>query len=57
MECSNSSSKREVYSNTILLQETREKKKQEKHLIDNLTIHLKQLEKEEEQQQQISRRK
>ena len=26
-------------------------KKQEKHLIDNLTLHLKQLEKEEEQQQ------
>ena len=37
-------------------------KKQEKHLIDNLTLHLKQLEKEEEEQQQkntlkISRRK
>ena len=38
-------------------------KKQEKHQIDNLTLHLKQLEKEEEQQQQqqkknkISRRK
>ena len=34
-------------------------KKQEKHPIDNLTSHLKQLEKEEEQQQtdpQISRR-
>ena len=28
-------------------------KKQEKHRIDNLTLHLKQLEKEEEQQQQI----
>ena len=27
-------------------------KKQEKHQIDNLTLHLKQLEKEEEQQQQ-----
>ena len=27
-------------------------KKQEKHGIDNLTLHLKQLEKEEEQQQQ-----
>ena len=36
-------------------------KKEEKHQIDNLTLHLKQLEKEEEQQQQnphkISRRK
>ena len=35
-------------------------KKQEKHQIDNLTLHLKQLEKEEEEQQQqnkISRRK
>ena len=34
-------------------------KKQEKHRIDNLTLHLKQLEKEEEQQQKniISRRK
>ena len=27
-------------------------KKQEKHQMDNLTLHLKQLEKEEEQQQQ-----
>ena len=34
-------------------------KKQEKHRLDNLTLHLKQLEKEEEQQQKpkISRRK
>ena len=33
-------------------------KKQENHQIDNLTLHLKQLEKEEEQQQKkISRRK
>ena len=37
-------------------------KKQEKHQIDNLTLHLKQLEKEQQQQQQqqkpkISRRK
>ena len=34
-------------------------KKQEKHWIDNLTLHLKQLEKEEEQQKnpKISRRK
>ena len=34
-------SKRKVYSNTILPQETR------KHRIDNLTLHLKQLQKEE----------
>ena len=32
-------------------------KKQEKSLIDNLTLHLKQLEKEEEEQQKQSRRK
>ena len=44
MGCSNSSSKRDVYSNTYL-------KKQEKHQIDNLTLHLKQLEKEEQQKQ------
>ena len=45
MGCSKNSSKREVYSNTIL------PKKQEKHQIDNLTLHLKQLEKEQQQQQ------
>ena len=32
-------------------------KKQEKHRIDNLTLHLKQLEKEEEKNPKISRRK
>ena len=32
-------------------------KKQEKHLIDNLTLHLKQLEKEEQENPTISRRK
>ena len=32
-------------------------KKQEKHQIDNLTLHLKQLEKEEEKKNKISRRK
>ena len=32
-------------------------KKQEKHRIDNLTLHLKQLEKEEQKNPQISRRK
>ena len=48
---SKSSSKREVYSNTILPQETR--KTSNRHL----TLHLKQLEKEEEKQPKISRRK
>ena len=51
MGCSKSSSKREVYSNTVLLQETR------KLQIDNLTLHLKQLEKVEEKSPKISRRK
>ena len=32
-------------------------KKQEKHRIDNLTLHLKQLEKEEQKNPKISRRK
>ena len=32
-------------------------KKQEKHWIDNLTLHLKQLEKEEQENPTISRRK
>ena len=32
-------------------------KKQENHRINKLTVHLKQLEKEEQQQQKISRRK
>jgi len=41
-----SSSKKEVYSNTILSQETR------KTSIDNLTLHLKQLEKEEQKKTQ-----
>ena len=39
--CSKSSSKREVYSNTILRQKTR------KSQINNLTLHLKQLEREQ----------
>ena len=41
MGSSESGSKREVYNNTILL------KKQEKHRTDNLTLHPKQLGKEE----------
>ena len=48
MGCSKCSSKRKAYSNTTGL------KKQEKHQIDNLTLHLKQLEKEEKK---ISKRK
>ena len=52
MGCSKSSSKREVYSNTILPQETR--KISEKN---NLTLHLKQLEKEEQAKPKVSRRK
>ena len=50
-----SSSKRGVYSNTIL------PKKQEKHWIDNLPLYLKQLEKEEPKKKKkpnkISRKK
>ena len=51
MGLSKSSSKREVYSDTIIPQ------KQEKHRIDSLTLHLKQLEKEEQKTPKISRRK
>ena len=53
MGCSKSSSKREVYSNTILPQVTRKKKNR----INNLNLHLKQLEKEEQKTPKISRRK
>ena len=41
MGCSKSCSKREAYSNTILKKQ--ENKKQEKHQVDNLILHLKQL--------------
>ena len=51
MGCSKSSSKREVYSNIILLQETKTSQ------INNLTLHLKQLEKEEPKNPKVSRRK
>ena len=52
MGCSKSSSKREVYSNTSLPQETR------KSQINNLTLHLKQLQKEEQRKTpKVSRRK
>ena len=49
MGLSKSSSKREVYSDTIIPQ------KQEKHRIDSLTLHLKHLEKEEQKAPKISR--
>ena len=51
MGCSKSSSKREVYGNTILPQ------KQEKSLMNNLPLHLKELEKEEQTNPKVSRRK
>ena len=51
MGWSKSSSKREVYSYTNLPQETR------KSQINNLTLHLKELEKEEQTKLKVSRRK
>ena len=51
MGCSKSSSKRKVYSDTILPQETR------KSQINNLTLHLKELGKEEQTKPKVSRRK
>ena len=50
MVCSKSSSKREVYSYTSLPQETRK-------ISNNLTLHLKELEKEEQTKPKVSRRK
>ena len=50
MGCSKSSSKREVYSDTGLPQETRKTS-------NNLTLHLKELEKEEQTKPKVSRRK
>ena len=50
MGCSKSSSKREVYSNTILPQETKTSQ------INNLTLHQKQLEKEGQNTPKVSRR-
>ena len=49
--CSKSSSKGEVYTNTILPQE------QEKHQIDNTHLHLKYWKKKSKTPQKISRRK
>ena len=51
MGLSKSSAKGKVHSNTSLPQETREKS------INNLTLHLKQLEKEEVKNSRVSRRK
>ena len=51
MGCSKSNLNREVYSNTILSQETR------KNRTDNITLPLKQLEKGEPKNAKISRRK
>ena len=51
MGCSKSSSKKEVYSNTILPQEIREIPNKQ------LTLHLKQLEEQEETKSKGSRRK
>ena len=52
MGCSKSSSKREVY---IAIQSYL--KKQETSQINNLTLHLKELEKEEQTKPKVSRRK
>ena len=51
MGFSKSSAKRKVHSNTSLPQETR------KNQINKLTLHLKQLEKEEMKNPRVSRRK
>ena len=51
MRCSKSSSKREVYRNLISSQETR------KSQINNLTLHLKQLENKEQRKPKVSSRK
>ena len=51
MGCSKNSSKKEVYSNINLPQ------KWAKHQINNLTLYLKQLEKEEQRNPKVSRRK
>ena len=50
MGCSKSSSKWEGHSNTVLTPETRK-------ITNNLTLHLKQLDKEEQTEPIVSRRK
>ena len=52
MRWGKSSTKRELYSNTGLPQETRKKSQ-----INNLTLHLKKLEKEEQTKPKVSRGK
>ena len=52
MEHYKSSAKRKVHSNTGIPQETRKKSQ-----INNLTLHLKQLEKEEMENPRVSRKK
>ena len=51
MGCSKCSSKREVYSDIAYL------RKQEKYQINNLNLHQKELEKEEQTKPKVSRRK
>ena len=51
MGCSKNSSKREVYSNTTVPQETKKISNKQ------LNLHLKQLEKEEQKNPKVSRRK
>ena len=51
MGCRKSSSKREVYSNKSYL------KKQQTSQINNLTLHLKEVEREEQTKPKVSRRK
>ena len=50
---SKSNSKKEVYSNAILSQETNERKSK----INNLTLHLKELEKENKQNPKLAEEK
>ena len=50
MGCCKSSAQREIYSNTGLSQKRRSQ-------IDNLTLHLNELEKEEQKSPKVSRRK
>ena len=51
MGCSKSCSKRDVYSNTSFL------RKQEKSQINNLTLHLKQLKKDEQTKHVVEEKK
>ena len=53
MECSKSNTKREIYSNTNLSQ----KKKKKKLQMNNLTLHINELEKTNQTKSKVSRRK